>query len=318
MSAPLATAPSDGLLPALLSPVEALLARRAGPAGVEPLVELQQLGYLGDGADPGAWQQLGDADWFALLRAIARRCPRLAMALAAARLTVEIAGTPLAPDAIAVRAAYVRAHLADAGAPPMRVAAALLSSLSSGAEPDSPGVDPTVGEIGIVLPSAALQRVPRDLLVVASGTLWRLWNACAAHAESRPMFRRVLADFPVIRYRLLSALVAVLEAEEHADRAVADHDEGRPLAAFRAACLRVGTETQQLCGGSGFMRESDYAASLLQLDDCLRALGPLPTAASAQRDGAQDRVRDRLAAWGITAAECTALAAFGSRPRWAG
>jgi alkylation response protein AidB-like acyl-CoA dehydrogenase len=165
-----------------------------------------------------------------------------------------------------------------------------------------------------LVPVGTLRRVPGDLLAVANGALWCLWNATAAHAESRPMFRRVLADFPVIRYRLLRALVAVLEAEEHAERAAADPDDGGSRAAFRAACSQVRTETQQLCGGSGFMCESDYAVTLMALDECLRLLGLLPSAALVSRDRAQCRVRARLEAWGVTAAEWAALAPFASRP----
>lgn len=311
-----APASCAGLLPEWVAPVDALLARRAGHAVVDPLVELRQLGYLPDGTEPPAWEHLDAADWFALLRAVARRCPRLGMALAAARLIVDIACSAPTPDAIAARATYVRAQWAEAAAPSLRVAAALLAALSSGLGPDSESVQDDM-HIGVAVPSAALRRVPGDLLAVGNGALWCLWNASAAHVESRPMFRRVLADFPVIRYRLLGALVAVLEAEAHAERAAADPDDGGARAAFRAACLEVRTETQQLCGGSGFMCESDYAVTLIALDECLRMLALLPSAARASRDRAHPSVRTRLEAWGVTTAEWTALAAFGSRPRLA-
>lgn len=314
MPAQTVSATADVWLEAWIAPVDALVARRGGRDGRDPLLELQEAGYLPEGHEPGAWEHLDAGGWLALLQATGRRCPRLATALVAARLTMEIAGAPLAPDAIAKRAAYMHAHLAEAGAPLLRVASALLATQSSESRAGS-ACAAEAADTGVAVPTATLRRVPGELLAVASGALWRLWNAAAEHAEARPMFRRVLADFPVVRLRLLRALAAVLEAEEHARRAAVHPDDGAARAAFHDACLRVRTDTQQLCGGSGYMRESAYAEPLQALDQCLRILGLLPDGAAGARAAAAPGARARLSAWGITDAQWAALSPGTQRRR---
>lgn len=293
-------------LSAWMGPVETLVARRGGQPCADPLLELRQLGYLPAGAEPGAWEHLDADGWFTLLRAVARRCPRLAAALAAARLTRELSCAPLAAGAIGARAAYLREHLGRAVLPVLQATAGMLVPAASAA--DSAGVlAPDVHDTGVRVPVATLRRVPGDLLAVASGTLWRLWDASVEHAEARPLFGRVLADFPVIRYRLLRALAAVMEAEEHARRVAAGPDDAVARTGFHATCLQVRMDTQQLCGGGGYMRASRYALTWQALEESMAILRLLPGAATGGEERARRGVQARLAALGVADARWAAL-----------
>lgn len=110
-----------------------------------------------------------------------------------------------------------------------------------------------------------------DLAALMSGCLWKAWETTVEHAESRPMFRRNLADFPAIRLRLLTALVNVLRVDEWAmllASAPSSRVSMRACSALRRLADTVRIETQQICGGTGFMRESKYARVLQVLRSC--------------------------------------------------
>lgn len=113
---------------------------------------------------------------------------------------------------------------------------------------------------------------------ITSGCLWYAWETCLQHAETRPMFRRYLADFPAIRLRLLRVLINVLHADEWAALLVTTQSlrtRMRASAALRRVADNIRIETQLICGGTGYMRESPYARALTalkQADDLLRGL----------------------------------------------
>ncbi|MET3134532.1 hypothetical protein AAKU55_004832 [Oxalobacteraceae bacterium GrIS 1.11] len=111
---------------------------------------------------------------------------------------------------------------------------------------------------------------PSDIPLLLTGILERLWQEAAAHAENRPLFRRHLADFPAIRWRLIMALAHVLRAERIG---LAMPGPGH-AAALRRAARAVRVDTQQICGGSGYMLESAFAGTLLWCERCCAALPP--------------------------------------------
>ncbi len=117
-----------------------------------------------------------------------------------------------------------------------------------------------------------------ELAQITSGCLWHTWEICLQHAETRPMFRRYLADFPAIRLRLLRVLMDVLRADEWATLLATTQSlrmRMRANAALHRLADSIRIETQLICGGTGYMRESHYASALLALkriDELLRDL----------------------------------------------
>jgi alkylation response protein AidB-like acyl-CoA dehydrogenase len=106
-----------------------------------------------------------------------------------------------------------------------------------------------------------------DLAAVLAGCLRRAWRQARDHAETRPMFKRHLADFEDIRYRLIRLSAALSDAE-----ALAGDANGRSLAALTALADEARDELQQIAGGTGYMADSAFAESVWWLDWLDRAL----------------------------------------------
>lgn len=117
-----------------------------------------------------------------------------------------------------------------------------------------------------------------EIAMLSSGCVWHAWETCMQHAQTRPMFRRHLADFPAIQLRLLKVLIQVLRVDEWASLLVGTQNlrtRKRASTALRYVADKVRIETQLICGGTGYMRESAYASALSALqviDDLLRGL----------------------------------------------
>ena len=279
-----------------LDQVEALSRRRVGCG--DPPAELAALGLLpAAGAEP-VWTQMSAAEWFWLMRGMARRDPLLAAALASLRLAIEHGepdGTGFALHAFREGACW-HLRLPVLGVPceswifcegqrMRRVSAALLRQV----EGDRFECEHAQTAPADACTPSLISSFWRDRLALVSGCLWRLWTVTVAHAETRPMFRRHLGDFPMVRLRLLMLLAEVLRADELSERAAAATPMAGAelLGALRRSSEAIRVETQQICGGTGYMRESTYARALAWLDWCdgLMRLGPIA-------DGVLD---DRLA-----------------------
>ena len=269
-----------------LDQVEALSRGRVG-CGDLP-AELAALGLLpAAGAEP-VWTQMSAGEWFWLMRGIARRDPLLAAALSSLRLAIEQGergGTGLALHAFRdgarwrIRLPVLRPQCESwifcDGERIRRVSAARLRQV----EGDCYECDDPQTALGDACAPSLISSFWRDRLALVSGSLWKLWTVTVEHAESRPMFRRHLGDFPMVRLRLLMLLVEVLRADEVSERAAA----APPLAGaalmgtLRRCSEAIRIETQQICGGTGYMRESAYARALACLEWCdgLMRLGPI-------------------------------------------
>ena len=280
---PAPTASSDEVA-AFLDQVNAVIRDRT--AGADPWRELDLLGLLPGGQEEQPWDALDQVAWFGLLRGVAQACPCLAVALSSARL-VDISGgdartmgwahnarrtdgahwqlaLPVAPlkltswlffDGLRLRcAATARLQRITAHPPVYQFGCADLDCKIVGDAPDL----------------ARLAAHP-DVPLLLAGMLRRIWELAAQHAESRPMFRRHLADFPVIQLRLLASMVEVMRAEQIATGLA--HNPAHCFALGHASALRrkaqaVCIETQQICGGTGYMRNSAFAQTLAWIDWC--------------------------------------------------
>lgn len=279
-----ATASASGALDAFLQQLDAPGRRPATQA--DPLEALHHLGLLPEAEEEPVWQYMSGVDWFILLRGIATRNPRLGCVLASLRFAAEFGNannTPEEPVGWALNARstptggwQLQLPLDPAQAPRWyfsaegQVATVRTAALQTGATEDGRatvychGADVRLGGP----PAASLpQRCQRDTLALWSGILWRLLDCTTAHAAQRPVFRRTLADFPAIQARLSAAQARVLRAEELADCAARQWDPAT-AAHFRCEAEAIRIETQQICGGSGFMRESPYAQSLIWHEWC--------------------------------------------------
>lgn len=284
---------ANEVVAAFLDELEARCRRRAGRA--EPRTELTRLGFVPAVGEAPVWTEMGVADWFELLSGMARHEPGLAVALSGLRLASDHGGGPGSGWALnirhgagrwqfclpRVRETFSEWFFCD-DREMYRVSAASLCPVAAAdcfecSDAQAQSLGPC---------SAALRaRMWRDRLALANGCLWRLWSVAIEHAESRPMFQRQLGDFPVIRFRLLSLLLHLLRADELTERAAALPptlsrllDAPSDLAgALRLVAQDVRVETQQICGGSGYMRESEYAQALSWFDWCdtLLRQGPM-------------------------------------------
>ena len=289
---------SDGLA-FFLEQVEAVSRRRVGCG--DPPAELAALGLLpADGAEP-VWAQMSASEWFSLMRGMARRDPLLAAALASLRLASEHGerqGTGFALHAfrdgtrwrfkLPVLGTQCESWIFCDGQRMRRVSAALLRQVEGDCfECD----DAQTGPTDACAPSL-ISSLWRDRLALVSGCLWRLWTVTVEHAESRPMFRRHLGDFPMVRLRLLILLAEVLRADEVSERAAAASPVAGAglMGTLRRCSEAIRVETQQICGGTGYMRESAYARALTWLDWCdgLMRLGPIADG------GFDDRLADEI------------------------
>lgn len=325
-SAHLAGDADQGELALFLDQVRIWCDRRVG-ATADPLDGLARLGLIAAADEVPVWAQLDEADWFALLRGIARCDPALAAALSGLRLTLDCLGgpgvgwiawarrsvghwqfrSPVSPAPCAHWAFYDGERIRRVPAAALRHGAdGCLECADDAAAPDA-------------RPTPALSRFRRDRLALISGCLWQLWTVTVDHAETRPMFRRCLGDFPAIRIRLLLLLAQLLRADALIERAAAatlpaglePHLQAGLMGALRRCAGAIRTDTQQICGGSGYMRESRYAQALDWLDWCdgLMRLGPISDAALADGVAAEiDRsAARRLAGAGIGAQQSAML-----------
>lgn len=307
--------------------VEALVHARKDAA--DPRTELGMLGLLPEAGVPPIWEDLGPFAWHGLVRGIAKACPRLAVGLSSARLVHECGGDthadawahdafrvagegwrfalPLPPGALS--GSVSRWFFCDGE----RVYATAGACMRLDAE-DVPisGASCAGGDVAAL--DGPVPSVYRDVPAMLSGILQRMWRQCASHAEQRPMFRRCLADFPVVQYRLLLAMADALRADEIAARAAlsgfARFAPGHADLLYRLA-QEIKIETQQLCGGSGYMKESPYAETLYHTDWCVALFRHMnaDTGRMAQSE-AQDiesRVGQRLVAAGISQAQALDL-----------
>lgn len=268
-------------------------------AGAHPWHELDLLGLLPGGQDDQPWDALDQAAWFCLLRGVAQGCPCLAIALSSARL-VDISGGDARTMGWAHNARRTDgAHwqLVLAVAPPTLTSWLFFDGLHlrcvdtarlqrimshppiyqfSCADLDCKIVDSA--------PDLARLAAHTDVPVLLAGTLRRIWELAAQHAETRPMFRRHLADFPVIQLRLLANMVEVMRAE-HIATGLA-RNPARCFGLGHASPLRrkaraVCIETQQICGGTGYMRNSAFAQTLAWIEWCDGAINLAPVGDAA-------------------------------------
>lgn len=122
-----------------------------------------------------------------------------------------------------------------------------------------------------------------EIGLITSTCLWHAWETTLQHAQTRPMFRRHLADFPAIRLRLLKVLLHILRADSWASLLATSQDfrtRRRAVTALRFVADQVRIETQLLCGGTGYMRESPYAKALSGLQKADALLRTWPSAKS--------------------------------------
>ncbi|WP_284208731.1 acyl-CoA dehydrogenase family protein, partial [Chitiniphilus shinanonensis] len=147
-------------------------------------------------------------------------------------------------------------------------------------------------------PDEALARW-QEVLALAGGIAWTLLDRTAGHAAERPLFGRWLADFPAVQLRLVLLQLRVLVVEESAALLA-----GTPSAALRAQWRReldaVRIDAQQLCGGTGYMRETAFADTLLWHEwadtaarQCLCPEQPGP-AGGVMHEALRERLRRRL------------------------
>jgi alkylation response protein AidB-like acyl-CoA dehydrogenase len=303
-----------------LDQVEVLSRRRVGCG--DPPAELAALGLLPvAGAEP-VWAQMSAGEWFWLMRGMARRDPLPAAALASLRLAIEHGegeGTGFALHAFRegvrwrIRLPVLRAQCESwifyDGQRIRRVSAALLRQV----EGDCFECDDSQTAPARTCTPSLMSSLWRDRLALASGCLWKLWTVTVEHAESRPMFRRHLGDFPMVRLRLLMLFAELLRADEVSERAAAASPmAGAELMGTLRRCSEaIRVETQQICGGTGYMRESAYARTLTWLDWCdgLMRLGPIADGMLDDRlaDEIDRRVAARLEHAGIPADRGAAL-----------
>jgi alkylation response protein AidB-like acyl-CoA dehydrogenase len=317
---------SRGELAVFLDQVEARCSRRVG--AVDPLAELGKLGLLPAAGDVPVWAEMSAADWFVLLRGIARRDPPLAASLSSLHLAIDHADGPGTGWALhasghaghwRIRLPTLAEHCTNwvfcDGEQLRWVSTAMLRQTAT----DVFECDHAATVLAGSCSPSLLSSFWRDRLALINGCLWRLWTVTVDHAESRPMFRRHLGDFPAVRLRLLLLLAELLRADELAERAAAaspSATSGRNSAATLMGALRrcaetIRVETQQICGGSGYMRESHYAQALVWLDWCdgLMRVGPIADGVLAEPLATEidHRLSERFRRAGISADRCAVL-----------
>ncbi|TJZ70735.1 acyl-CoA dehydrogenase family protein [Chitiniphilus eburneus] len=277
---------------------------------VDSLETLRRLGLADDGAAP-CWETLLPGEWFALLRGLGCRAPALASALLALRWATSCAAEAVSPDA--PDAPEAECHLLlpapPAQAPAWRfVAHGWIGQASTGALTGLAqmgglyGVRVAAHRVTWLRPQTQAEARARfcDLLALNGGILWRLLDRTVEHVTERPLFGRCLIDFPAIQLRLSALQLRVLAAEE-----VAELLARQPSGALRAQWWRelnaIRIEAQQLCGGTGYMRESAFAQTLrwhewgeLLLRQCAHAEQGGP-AGEVMHAALRERVRRRLA-----------------------
>ena len=303
-----------------LDQVEALSRRRVGCG--DPPAELAALGLLPvDDTEP-VWAQMSAGEWFCLMRGIARRDSALAAALASLRLAIEHGERERTAFALhafrdgacwrfklpALRE-YSQSWIFYEGQRTRRVSAALLRQV----EGDCLECDDAQTAQADTYAASLISSLWRDRLALVNGCLWKLWTVTVEHAESRPMFRRHLGDFPMVRLRLLMLLAELLRADELSERAAAatPMPGAELMGALRRCSEAIRVETQQICGGTGYMRESAYARALTWLDWCdgLMRFGPIADGVLDDRlaDEIERHVAARLERAGIAAGPVAVL-----------
>lgn len=320
-------------LDAFLDQVSTLVRERRGSA--DPWRELDLLGLLPGSGQDAMWDVLGPAQWLVLLRGVACACPHLAAGLAAVR-QVHLHGGDVR------RHGWIHAARLDANGQWQCALPAAPTSLTAWYFLDGDTVrqvgaarlQPCGVRNGLHLASA----VPQDckaagpalagpggqaeLAALLTGVLYRLWEQACVHAESRPMFRRRLADFPAIRWRLIGAMGDVLRADEVALR-LARHPAAagrhRHAGALRRLAQAVRVELQQVCGGTGYMQESAFADTLAWFDWCDSVARQVPSSdaplAPQELHAIERRVLQRFEAAGV--ASGVWLLAAGRGQAWA-
>jgi hypothetical protein len=292
--APTASADEVG---AFLDQVNAVIRDRT--VGADPWRELDLLGLLPVAEDDQLWDALDQAAWFVLLRGVAQACPRLAIALSSARLVATHGGDARTQGwahnvhridgthwqlALAVAPLTLASWFFFDGLRLRCVDTARLHYITSHppvyqfhcADLDCKIVDHALDLARLVAHT--------DVPLLLAGTLRRIWKLAAQHAETRPMFRRHLADFPVIQLRLLASMVELMRAEQIATGLA--QNPARCFALGHASALRrkaqaVYVETQQICGGMGYMRDSAFAEALAWIDWCDGACNLAPVGDAA-------------------------------------
>lgn len=293
-----------------LQQVEELVNRRHGPP--QPWHEMTLLGLLPTTGETPVWQDFSQDVWFSLLRGMACQSPALAILLSSARRVTQCQGDPQ-QHAFAHHArqnadgqwqlmlpatnnAISHWHFQN-GNQILQVATHVLAVQH---EP----CDDSMLIKALCPPTACLAvgvaTVPscyQDVLAIWSGVLYRVWKQSALHAENRPMFRRHLADFPPIQYRLLTAMTNLLWADELIARLMQTQDETVIIATLpdihrRAQAIWI--ETQQICGGSGYMLESDYGQSLVWFNWCRSILQQTPATDSPLAMNEQESIRQHI------------------------
>lgn len=285
--------------------------------------QLTSLGLLADKPGEALPASLGVVEWFVLLRGLASRRPDLAVTLAALSTRDRCAAVP--PDATGDGWALHAEPLPDGqislwlpcapsrhahwrfllGTEVRRVAGTLQN-----AQRQAGGAWLALAQSCAALPCAeadgALSQQRRnDALALVSGVLWQLLDATREHAANRPMFGRRLVDFPTIQLRLLRLHARLLVVEELADAHLGGQGGGQADgdgAGILAQAEAVRIDAQQICGGSGYIAESTFAASLSWLECAMRMLrATLHPGARPPRTAASvwQQALDRLARAGV-------------------
>lgn len=239
--APAVPAPIAEELAPLLHSIDRLIGDGGRPV---PLGQWAALGLLPEADSPGAAACLDAAAWRQLLRHLALRDPEAALTLLLANR---------APDWPAI-AASGAARLAE--------------------------TDWIAALIGLTGAAGGRQNAAELALILAAGAR-RAWVLTLHHTELRPMFRRQLADFQHVRFRLLELAELAERAEQTADRLLAGPEWQTALGELLDLCAALRNEAQQLNGGSGYMRETAFAETIVWIEGCETALSGLAMSAAA-------------------------------------
>ncbi|MDM0045304.1 acyl-CoA dehydrogenase family protein [Variovorax dokdonensis] len=296
--------------------------------------QLRSLGLVGDDPDAAPWNTLNPADWFILLRGMASRRPDLAVTLAALGTRVRSGIGDMDGQGWALHASMTDGWLQLwSPEPPERHSRwrfligddvhVIDSALAQDASLQACGawlsIFPMHGAESCAPVGQQIRRWRHhNALALVSGLLWRLLDVTRAHAANRPMFGRRLIDFPTVQLRLLRLHLQLLTAEELADAAFAD-ETCEPGAALLELADALRVDAQQICGGSGYMAPSEFAAVLGWLEcaeQMLRATWPAnagrPLDACAMRQCARDRLRRAGVPLALHAAQVTRTAGAGA------
>jgi hypothetical protein len=125
-------------------------------------------------------------------------------------------------------------------------------------------------------------RCAAELALILAACLHRAWVLTLQHAELRPMFRRQLANFQHVQFRLLELSELAARAERAAACLVATPEDQTPLSELLDLCAALCNESQQICGGSGYLRETAFAETIVWIGGCETVLSHLAVSAAAR------------------------------------